>query len=197
MTQTTRIRRQPRRVPAPLSPERAVERERAAAVRKPDPAELADCLISEGPLAPATLTTLAGQLAFYREDAERRARAELTGTTLAEVLKLIPLEVGYIHARSAGESVAEAASIDLDAVDYFGAPLSTAELALRKRKATVDAKRLVHRLLAEPLDPSTYDAIRFAEGLSMVPDYLYDDCSPVSQAVYDEVGRIMASWETA
>ena len=165
-----------------------------------DPAELAYDTLAAMAIevsAPAHLATLAQQLAFYRDEAARRVRevASDDAAYLAAALRSASAEVGYIYARAAGERIAEVAMIDLNETDYFGAPLSKVELARRKRKATDAAKRLARELLAEPLDPATYDVGQFGEGIAMATDDRAEGYSEVSQAVHDEVERIMAGWE--
>ena len=165
-----------------------------------DPAYLADKLIFACPAGPDGLT-LARKLAHYRTEAARRARAEVTSPSLlADVLELIPTEVGYIYARDAGELVADTATIDTDQTDYFDNPLPRTELAKLKREATAAAKALARELLADPLDD--LDAIRFGEGMDVAVTKAKNDdtraYSEVSKTVYAAVQRIMDGWaETA
>ena len=145
---------------------------------------------------PEQMTALAQQLPFYRDNAERRVRAAVPdddGQYLAEALRAASTEVGFIYARSAGDDVANAAMIDLDETDYFGAPLSKTELAHRKRDATNSAKRLVQVLLAEPLDPATTDASWFWEGFDGAIEhrYRYEHESTPSPAVHREIERLL------
>lgn len=161
-----------------------------------DPAGLTDQLIYTCPAAPDGLT-LARELAHYRTEATRRAHAEVTSPSLlAEVLELIPAEVAYIHARPAGERVAETAMIDTDQTDYFDNPLPRTALTKLKREATAAAKALARELLADPLD--YLDAIKFEEGMALAVANAKDDTrcaySEVSKTVYAEVRRIMDSW---
>lgn len=149
---------------------------------------------------PAHLTTLAQQLAFYRAAASSGVPAAVPDDAgeeyLAEALSAASAEVGYVYAQAAGRSVAGAAMVDTTATDYFGGPLSSAELARLKRAATAEAKRLARAMLAEPLDPTTNDATRFAEGIEMEEADRGEGYSKVSQAVHDEVTRIVTGWET-
>lgn len=143
--------------------------------------------------APESLATLAQKIAFHRADVERRARAEFSGELLGAVLSHIPHEVGYVYTRGQGSRVAKLAMVDLDATDYFGNPLSKADLARRKREATTAAKRLVRELLAEPVDPADVEV--FQEGIANEVESRAEGFSDVSPAVYAEVDRISAAWQ--
>lgn len=168
-------------------------------VTRTDPHELGYAIVAAMAVEvapPEQMTALAQQLAFYRADAERRVRAEVPdddGQYLAEALRAASVEVGYIYARNAGGDVANAAMIDLDETDYFGAPLSKTELARRKREATNSAKRLVQVLLAEPLDPATADASCFEEGFGDAIEHRnrYEHESTPSPAVHREIERLL------
>lgn len=142
--------------------------------------------------APESLATLAQEIAFYRADVERRARAEFSGELLGAVLSNIPHEVGYVYTRGEGSRVAAAAMVDLDATDYFGNPLSKTDLARRKREATTAAKCLVRELLVEPVDP--VDVEMFHVGIADEAESRAEGFSDVSPAVYAEVDRISAAW---
>ena len=173
----------------------------ATANRTPDPVDLAVALIDSAPAAPPHLTSLASEVEHYRAHAAARARAEVTDPELlAEVLDVINIEAGYSHAMGAGQSVAEAAMIDLDnAVDYFGIPLSRARLAQRKRAATLAAKQLARKLLADPLVHN--DDAWFGEGMYQAIERAREDedrnLSDVSPAVLAEVNRLLAKSEVA
>ena len=154
--------------------------------------DLAYRLAAAGPLTPEHLTTVAQELAFQRADAERRARAELHGELLNETLSSIPGEVGYIHARGAGMIVARAAIIDLSETDDFGNALPAADVARRKRAATMEAQRRARTLLADPLDEDDVDM--FMEGMWSEVEGRNEGDSDVSPAVYREVERLVNSW---
>lgn len=166
-----------------------------------DPADLGQAIVAALAVEcapPAHLTTLAQQLAFYRAAALDRVHAAVPDDADAEyraaALRAAAAEVGYIHAQDAGGCVADKAMIDTTATGYFGGPLSTGELARRKRAATAEAKRMARELLSEPLDPDTNDVVRFGEGVTLAAEDRDEGYSDVSPAVHAEVERLIAAW---